>query len=311
MIDDMASLKQAMQQMDAEDVAVAHAARDRVAQILSHDRLSFAKIGELIEERRLLLRPTIIASIKRMDQPDGLGDAAFRDTVASLRKEGQSFGQIAEALELGGEIRPRYEAVRGVLHPAEPESGRDIPQRDALSYPLRHPVRFLAIAVLAFVLFNTLRESDWTSWHLPGYRAGLGANRQRADIATPSAGPSARPPGEAAAPPAPPAPSSVSPSGPASPASQSAGAASPSAPPAAAATQSANQPALATPSPTVPAGAPAFVAPPSSAAANDRPRTARPRAFNDFMPDRIRRNSRSAGPCMGGIGGCYWGGGQY
>jgi hypothetical protein len=34
MIDDMASLKQAMEQMDADDVAVAEAAKDRAAQIL-------------------------------------------------------------------------------------------------------------------------------------------------------------------------------------------------------------------------------------------------------------------------------------
>jgi hypothetical protein len=29
------------------------------------------------------------------------------------------------------------------------------------------------------------------------------------------------------------------------------------------------------------------------------------------MPDRFRRNSRLSGPCTGGAGGCYWGGGQY
>src|ERR1051325_4438226 len=34
MIDDMASLKQAMEQMDADDIAVAEAAKDRAAQIL-------------------------------------------------------------------------------------------------------------------------------------------------------------------------------------------------------------------------------------------------------------------------------------
>jgi hypothetical protein len=30
-----------------------------------------------------------------------------------------------------------------------------------------------------------------------------------------------------------------------------------------------------------------------------------------MMPARIRRNSRMAGPCIGGVGGCYWGGGEY
>ena len=109
MIDDMASLKQAMEQMDADDVAVAHAAKDRAAQILSDAKLSFSKMAELIEQRRLLLRPKIVTSIKRMDQPDTLGDAAFRDTGASLRREGQSFRQIAEALELSGGTAPRDE----------------------------------------------------------------------------------------------------------------------------------------------------------------------------------------------------------
>jgi hypothetical protein len=36
-----------------------------------------------------------------------------------------------------------------------------------------------------------------------------------------------------------------------------------------------------------------------------------PRALEDIMPARIRRNSRMAGPCIGGVGGCNWGGGQY
>src|SRR5579862_1538814 len=190
MIDDIASLKHAMEQMDADDAAVAQAARDRAAQILSNARLSFAKIAELIEERRLLLRPRIVASIKRMDQPDGLGDAAFRDTGASLRAEGQSFRQIAEALELGGEIAPRHEelAHRGeLLHRTEFEGERDDPAPPLVtrlvSYPLRHPIRFLVIAILAFVLFNALRDFTWTGWHFPGYRAGLGAARQRADTA--------------------------------------------------------------------------------------------------------------------------------
>ena len=66
MIDDMASLKQAMEQMDADDIAVAEAAKDRAAQILSDAKLSFSKMAELIEQRRLLLRPKIVTSIKRM-----------------------------------------------------------------------------------------------------------------------------------------------------------------------------------------------------------------------------------------------------
>jgi hypothetical protein len=48
---------------------------------------------------------------------------------------------------------------------------------------------------------------------------------------------------------------------------------------------------------------------PSRAAANDRPRTVR-RALEDLMPAGPRR-SRQAEPCIGGVGGCYWGGGRY
>ena len=88
MIDDMAPLRKAMEQMDADDPAVSQAAKDRAAQILHDAKLSFSKLAEMIEDRRLLLRPKIVASIKRMDQPDMLGDAAFRDTGISLRREG-------------------------------------------------------------------------------------------------------------------------------------------------------------------------------------------------------------------------------
>ena len=109
MIDDMARLKQALEQMDAEDPTVAQAAKDRAAQTLSDAKLNFSKMAELIEQRRLLLRPRIVAGIKRMDQPGMLGDAAFRDTGSALRKEGQSFRQIAEAIELTGRPAPPYE----------------------------------------------------------------------------------------------------------------------------------------------------------------------------------------------------------
>jgi hypothetical protein len=36
-----------------------------------------------------------------------------------------------------------------------------------------------------------------------------------------------------------------------------------------------------------------------------------PRAFGALIPEGIRRNSRTAGPCVGGVGGCSWGGSQY
>jgi hypothetical protein len=75
MIDDMPRLKEAMEQMDAEDPTVAQAAKDRAAQTLSDAKLNFSKMAELIEQRRLLLRPRIVSGIKRMDQPGMLGDA--------------------------------------------------------------------------------------------------------------------------------------------------------------------------------------------------------------------------------------------
>jgi hypothetical protein len=37
----------------------------------------------------------------------------------------------------------------------------------------------------------------------------------------------------------------------------------------------------------------------------------RPRTFEDIIPEGIRRHSRMAGACIGGVGGCSWGGGQY
>jgi hypothetical protein len=284
MIDDMASLKQAMEQMDADDATVAQAAKDRAAQILSDAGLSFSKMADLIEQRRLLLRPRIVASIKRMDQPAMLGEAAFRDTHASLRKEGQSFRQIAEALELRAHSAPRYEAqvARPPLmafeqEPNEPAEQTALPfiLRTAL-YPLRNPIRVLVIAILAVVLVNIVHDFPGT------IRPGRGL---------PSSDNTARRLAEASPSPAPPMPPAATPSG------------SPS-----------DQPTPASPSttPSSPPGAtPSANGPAPAGSAADRTRMAGSRVIDDFMPDRLRRSSRSAGPCRGGIGGCYWGGGQY
>ena len=169
MIDDMTSLKQAMGQMEAEDPVVAEAAKGRAAQILSDAKLNFSKMAELIEQRRLLLRPKIVANIRRMDQPDMLGDAAFRDAGSALRREGQSFYQIAESIELnGGPAPPRYEHPVQTSEPLQMELAPDEPVEPMwlhvlafvvkiIFYPIRHPLRFFTVAVLAFVLFNTLR----------------------------------------------------------------------------------------------------------------------------------------------------------
>ena len=337
MIDDIASLKQAMEQMDADDVAVAQAAKDRAAQILSDAKLSFSKMAELIEQRRLLLRPKIVTSIKRMDQPDTLGDAAFRDTGASLRREGQSFRQIAEALELSGGTAPRYEDTvqKGdVLYQMEMESEPDGPAWPRaptlvmciVLYPFRHPIRFLTIALLAVMLFNGLHDFAGVGRRISGYVADVSAARERADAAMSSVNSFVekrimRPSEEAAAPPTSSAPiPSPSPANSPPPAAPSTGPAVTSAPPATAplataAESSANELA---PPPTAPASSTAQTprldargVPPSNPAAKDRHQTVHPRALEDIMPARIRRNSRMAGPCIGGAGGCYWGGGQY
>ena len=305
MIDDMASLKQAMEQMDAEDPTVAQAAKDRAAQILSDAGLSFSKMADLIEQRRLLLRPRIVASIKRMDQPAMLGDSAFRDTHASLRKEGQSFRQIAEALELRAHSAPRYEAPvhRPALMAFEQEPDEPAEQAappfilSVLLYPLRNPIRVLVIAILAVVLFNVARDFPGTIRPGRGLLTGDTAARQHADAA-PSAPPTSIASESSADHPSP---------------------ASPSTTPGAAASPSANEPApagsanpsAAIPPTSAPPHADARSASPSTSAPNDRTRTARSHAIDDFMPERLRRNSRSAGPCFGGIGGCYWGGGHY
>jgi hypothetical protein len=332
MIDDMASLKQAMEQMDADDAAVAEAAKDRAAKILSDAKLNFSKMAELIEQRRLLLRPKIVTSIKRMDQPDTLGDAAFRDAGASLRREGQSFRQIAEALELNGGTAPRYEDTvhKGVvLHQMEMEGEPDGPAwprertlaMRIVGYPFRHPIRFLTIALLAVLLFNGLRDFAGFGRRLSGYVGDVSAARERADAAMSSVSSFVekrimRPSQEAAGPATSTAPiPSPSPANSPTPATPSAGPAVTSAPTATEAASSANEP---TPPPAAPASPmtqtprlDARGAPASNPAAKDRHQTAYPRALEDIMPARIRRNSRMAGPCVGGVGGCNWGGGQY
>jgi hypothetical protein len=361
MIDDMALLKQAMEQMDAEDPVVAQAAKDRAAQALSDARLSFSKMADLLKERRLLLRPRILTGIKRMDQPGMLGEAAFRDTGSALRKDGQSFGQIAEAIEHSGARAPGYDdPVRMSERPYQMASMPGPPDTPAwlralgfvasiIFFPLLHPIRFLAIALVAILLFYGLRGCVGIGQQASGYFDGVAAIRQGMDKATSSVSSFIndyilrRSREEAAAPPTPPA--SI-PSPPAAlPSPQSA---TPSAPPAAAPAPSAPAPAAPAPPSAAPApgsAAPArpLVATPrrdargdplSRSPANrrparedcdpcsprfapfedDRPRAFepdRPRTLEDLIPERLRRNSRTAGPCVHGIGGCRWGGGQY
>jgi hypothetical protein len=331
--------------MDAEDPVVAQAAKDRAAQTLSNARLSFSKMAELIEQRRLLLRPRIVAGIKRMDQPGMLGDAAFRDTGSALRREGQSFRQIAEAIELAGGASLRYQdpAQNGappypmaseLLDPMARQPGEPAWTRalvfvaSMVFFPLRHPVRFLAIALVAILLFYASRGFVSLGQQVSGHFDGIAAVRRSADKAMSSVSSfvdeqilrrskeATAPPTAAApipsAPAASPSPSAASANAPAPPAPPSAAAAAPSAPPAA--------PPAPTPHRDARGDPPSRSAANHGAAREDRysgsPSSApfeddRRRAFEDVVPERIRRHSRMAGPCIGGVGGCNWGGGQY
>ncbi|CAL75840.1 hypothetical protein BRADO1978 [Bradyrhizobium sp. ORS 278] len=336
MIDDMASLKQAMVQMDSEDATVAQTGKDRAAQILEASGLSFAKLAELIQRRRLLLPPSVLGRIKRMDQPGTLGDSAFRATWGVLRKEGQSFLQIAEALEVSGGLRPGDDAEASALRQrtaqlsaeaAMDSDGRTPPTAltlalDIVTFPLRHPIRFLTVAVLGLVLFYGYRGAVTLGQQVSSLFDGAAARR-----ASSGAGP------------APPASPAVTPSqtasSPATAPPPPASAATPS--PIPAPTEPAPADLARAPSPPAPA-APA--SPPASSSRRDarigaRSRFAtecgaardgsstwsrrcpsvgderRPRAFEDMVPAAIRRDSRQAGPCIGGVGGCFWGGLQH
>jgi hypothetical protein len=300
MINDMASLKKAMEQMDAEDAAVADAAKDRAAKILSDSNMNFSKLAELIEQRRLLLRPRIVTNIKKMDQPEMLSDAVFRDVSASLRREGQSFRQIAEALELSGGTAPRYEDTARNNHVPVRLWPRALAfAMRTVGYPLRHPIRFLTVALLALLLLNGLRDFVGVGRRISGYAGDITAARGRWDSAMSSVSSlfekRLTPPSkEAAAPPASAVPApSPSPANPPPSAAPSTGPAVTSAPGA---------------TTTAP---PSTAAPPSRPATKDRRQAAQRRPLEEWVPPEIRRNSRVGRRCVGGIGGCYWGGGDY
>jgi hypothetical protein len=339
MIDDMAGLKKAMEEMDAEDPVVAQAAKDRAAQTLSDARLNFAKMAGLIEQRRLLLRPRIVASIKRMDQPGMLGDAAFRDAGSALRREGQSFGQIAEALERTGGPTSEYgDPVRNSEPLEQVASEPDTPAwRRALGLVtravLRHRILSLAIALLAILLSYALPGFVSPGQQVAKYVDGIAAARRSTDQVLSSVSSFIherilRQPREATAPPTPPAPIPSPPAASAPPTTAPAPSASTSAPLA---------PPSAAPAPPPPSAAPADrpVATPRRDARGDPPAKSaancaagredrypcsrrstpfendRPSAVEDVIPERIRRKSHMAGPCIHGVGGCAWGGRQY
>ena len=350
MIDDMALLKKTMEQMDAEDPIVAQAAKDRAAQTLSDAKLSFSKMADLIEQRRLLLRPRIVATIKRMDQPGMLGDAAFRDAGSALRREGQTFRQIAEAIERTGGPTSEYgDPVRNSEPLQQMVSEPDPPAwRRALGVVtravLRHRILSLAIALLAILLSYALPGFVAPGQQVAKYVDGIAGARRSTDQAISSVSSFIherilRQSNEATAPPAPPAPIPSPPAAAPSPPSATPSAAPPtaSAPPATAPAPSAPPSAPPAPPSAAPAAAPAGRSvstprrdargdPPAKSAANcaagreDRDACSRrstpfendrPSAVEDVIPERIRRKSRMAGPCIHGVGGCGWGGGRY
>jgi hypothetical protein len=355
MIDDMTLLKQAMEQMDSEDPAVAQAAKDRAAQTLGEAQLSFAKMAALIERRRLLLRPRIVANIRRMDQPGMLGDAAFRDTGSALRKDGQSFRQIAEAIERTGRLSPRYEESEPVSESPEqqlvdpmyqmPRGPNEPTWPSALLFvarivffPLRHPIRFLAIVLFAAWLLSAFGAAP-PRQHAPNYAGGVdtirhGANeamawlssffhekilRQSKEAAVQPTPPAPTPSPPAAAPSLPSAVPSTVPAPPATAPSPS-NAAAPPVPPSATPAPSSAAPAR--PPVSTPRRAARHSSPSRSAMICDPsledyplarrqapPEDRRPLAsLEELIPEGSPRNSRIAGPCVGGVGGCSWGG---
>ena len=346
MIDDMAGLKKAMEQMDAEDPIVAQAAKDRAAQTLSDARLSFSKMADLIEQRRLLLRPRIVASIKRMDQPGMLGDAAFRDAGSALRREGQSFGQIAEAIERTGGPTSEYGDPVRESEPLEQMASEPAAPawRRALGFVtravLRNRILSLAIALLAILLSYALPGFVSPGQQVAKYVDGIAAARRSTDQAISSVSSFIherilRQSNEATAPPTPPAPIPSPPSATPSAAPPTASAPPATAPAPSARTAAPPAPPSAAPAPpsAAPAGPPvstprrdARSKPPSKSAADcgaarddhypcSRRSTPfendRPSAVEDVIPERIRRKSHMAGPCLHGVGGCAWGGRQY
>jgi hypothetical protein len=390
MIDDMAPLIEAMDQMDAEDPTVAQAGKDRAALILSEAGMSFAKLAELIRQRRLLLQPAILARIKRMDQPGMLGDAAFRDTGSALRKEGQSFLQIAEAIVASGKFAPRdRQQMSEPLHQITSEPSNQMPSGPGWSrslkaitllvgialFPLRHPLRFLALVLLAAALFygsralslgqqvSTLIDRIATVRRVADKLSSVSSSINEQALRQSKEAPTTPPVLVPSPSPAIPSPSAAATSPPS--ATPSAAPATAAAPPAPTPAPSTNEPAVPAPpaAPVPPAATPAPpsvapASPPDSTSRRDarsappsrsasgcgaaredrssgsrrcapveddrRPRTfeddrrsrtfeddRRPRTFENMVPEAIRRNSRMAGPCTGGVGGCYWGGGQH
>jgi hypothetical protein len=212
---------------------------------------------------------------------------------------------------------------------------------------LRHRLLSLAIALLAILLSYALPGFVSPGQQVAKYVDGIASVRRSTDQALSSVSSFIherilRQSREATAPPIPPAPIPSPPAASPSPPSATPSAAPPaaSAPPTTAPAPSASTsappaPPSAAPAPpsAAPADRPASTPrrdargdPPAKSAANcaagreDRYPCSRrstpfendrPSAVEDVIPERIRRKSHIAGPCIHGVGGCAWGGRQY
>jgi len=179
---------------------VAQAAKDRAAQVLSEANLSFAKMAEMIEQRRLLLRPRIIAGIKahgsarharRRGIPRRRQRAAQRRPELFVRLPRPS-NSIApdpspDTKNRCGWISAR---VRWRVKPVMPPGFTEPAWLRALFFvagiilfPLRHPIRFLALVLVAILLFYALRGFVSLGQQASAYSDGVGAIRHGADRA--------------------------------------------------------------------------------------------------------------------------------
>jgi hypothetical protein len=103
-----ADLTLLFKRMDAEDGTAALRAKHQAGQLLADARLNWTALGEQIEQRKLLLAPSLIAAIKRIDQPGNEGDIAFSGARNMLTRSKQSFQHIAEALDCSGVSPEEY-----------------------------------------------------------------------------------------------------------------------------------------------------------------------------------------------------------
>jgi hypothetical protein len=122
----------------------------------------------------------------------GTTGAAFRDAGSALRREGQSFRQIAEAIERTGRPAPGYEnpvqqrepLQQMASEPGEPAWRRALALvRKIVLFPLRRRIMSLAITLIAILLLYALHGFVAIGEQFSGYFDGAGAVLTSADKA--------------------------------------------------------------------------------------------------------------------------------